>query len=89
MLPNRLFNVLIAIAVILVTGLTVREALATSAITSQTAAVVACDSLPSHYSIHARSMNQIATSILYTEDGPVGVDGGLRELMSAYRNCSR
>jgi hypothetical protein len=89
MLRNRLIHMLTMAAVVLVTSLTVREAFATVVITSQADSAIMCDSLPSRYSIHPKIVEEIGIVVLYSEDGPVGVDGGLRELMSAYRNCSR
>ena len=89
MLKNRLFNVLIAIALLIVVALTVREAFATSLITSKMDAAIKCDSLPSHYSIHTETVKETGTRLTYTEDGPTGIDGGLMYLLSAYRTCSR
>lgn len=89
LLRNRLFNVLVAAAVVLVTALTVREAFATAVVTSNSDAVIACDSLPARYSIHPKFIEETGITVLYSEDGPVGVDGGLTELLSAHRNCSR
>ena len=89
MFKNRLFNVLIAIALVMVIALTVRDALATASITSQTDAVVECNSLPSRYSLHTESVKATGTRLTYTDDGPTGVDGGLIYLLSAYRTCAR
>ena len=89
MFKNRLPNVLIAMALVITLAFTVQEALATTAIRSQTDARVKCASLPSRYSIHSKYVKEANMWIRYTEDGPVGVDGGLRELASAYRMCSQ
>jgi len=89
MFRNRLFNVLIAIALVVVITLTVREAFATADITSQTEVSIKCNSLPSRFSIHMVEVNQSGTRVTYTEDGPTGVDGGLKELFTAFRTCSR
>jgi hypothetical protein len=89
MLRNRLFNIFVVIALVTVVALTVREAFATSVITSQTDAAIKCDSLPSRYSIHTENVKETGTRLTYTEDGPTGVDGGLMYLLSAYRTCSR
>jgi hypothetical protein len=91
---SRLFNVLIAIALVIVVALTVREAFATGNIVSQTnatngAKTLECASLPSHYSIHTEYVKETGTRLTYTEDGPTGIDGGLMSLLSAYRTCSR
>jgi hypothetical protein len=89
MLRNRLFNLLIAIALVIVVALTVREAFATTLITSQPAAALECNSLPSHLSIHTEVLKETGTRLTYTEDGPTGVDGGLIQLLANYRTCSR
>jgi len=89
MLRNRLFNVLVAIALVLVVALTVREAFATSITISQADTAIKCDSLPSHYSIHTEIVKTTGTRLTYTEDGPTGIDGGLMNLLSTYRTCSR
>jgi hypothetical protein len=85
---NQLFNLTIAAALVIVISFTVREAAATSDVTSQAAGVLRCNSLPSPYSLHSK-VNESGTRWLYTEDGPTGVDGGLIELLSSYRTCSR
>jgi hypothetical protein len=89
MLRNRLFNVLIAIALVILVALTVREAFATSITTSQTSSTVKCDSLPSRHSIHTEYVEEMGMMVTSTEDGPTGVDGGLMYLLSAYRTCSK
>jgi hypothetical protein len=89
MQKNHLFNLLIATALVIVVALTFREAAATASLISQgdSAKAVECASLPSRYSIHTKPVGEI--SVLYTEDGPTGVDGGLVELLSGYRTCSK
>jgi hypothetical protein len=89
MSKNRLFDVLIAIALVAVVALTVREAFATSITTTRADAAVKCASLPSHSSIHTENVKATGTRLTYTEDGPTGVEGGLMYLLSAYRTCSR
>ena len=89
MQKHHLFNLLIAVALVLLIALTVREAFATSITTSQTDAVVKCDNLPSRYSIHSEYVEEMGMNVTYTEDGPTGVDGGLIYLLSNYRTCSR
>jgi hypothetical protein len=93
MLRNRMFNLLIAIALVIVVALTVREATAISSIVAKTDSAnqsdTECSSLPSHYSIHSEYVEEIGTAMTFTEDGPTGVDGGLIHLLSAYRTCSR
>ena len=91
---NRLFNMWIMMAVVIVIALTVREAAARAAIVSQTdsikgAKALECTNLPSRYSIHTVYVKELGMRVTYTEDGPTGVDGGLIYLLSSYRTCSR
>jgi hypothetical protein len=83
----HLFNLLVAIALVITLALTVREALAITLITSQTDAVTRCQALPSRHSIHTEVVNGI--SVPHSEAGPTGIDGGLAELMTAYRICTK
>jgi hypothetical protein len=94
MLRNRLFNVVIAILVVTVIALTVREAAATTSMISkndstQGTETLTCFSLPSRYSIRTEYVKEADTWIIRTEDGPTGVDGGFTSLLSDYRTCSR
>jgi len=87
---NRLFNSIVAFALLFAIKLTVREAAATNAVTSyqDNQSQVVCTNLPSRYSIHNEYVEGLGW-ITYTEDGPIGVDGGLIDLLSKYRTCSR
>ena len=87
MFKYRLFNVLIAMALVITLAFTVREAFATSLLRAEGNAVTTCASLPSRHSIHTEVVDGI--SVPYSEDGPTGADGGLVELLTAYRTCSR
>ena len=93
MLKNRIFNIFIIAALIVLVGFTVREASATSAvITSDSSASPSsseCASLPARSSIHSVYVKEMGTWMTYTEDGPTGVDGGLIHLLSEYRICSQ
>jgi hypothetical protein len=89
MFKNRLFNVLIAIALVITLAFTAREAFATTLLRSEVNAVAACESLPSRHSIHTEYVKEANLWIVRTENGPTGVDGGLIDLLSNYRNCSR
>ena len=94
MFKNRLFNLLIALALVIVISLTLREAKATAAMVSQTSSTkgtktMECLSLPSRYSIRTEYVEATGTALTYTEDGPTGVDSGLIQLLSDYRTCSR
>jgi hypothetical protein len=92
MLKNRLFNLFIAVALVMLIALTVREAFATTNIASHASAVneaarVECDSLPSLLSIHTERIQGTGVQLIYSEAGPTGVDGGVVYLLSAYRTC--
>jgi hypothetical protein len=92
MLKNRLFNLFIAVALVMLIALTVREAFATTNIASHGGAVnvaarVECDSLPSLLSIHTERIQGTGVQLIYSEAGPTGVDGGVVYLLSAYRTC--
>jgi hypothetical protein len=94
MLRNRLFNVFIPIALVLVISLTIRESSATTDIvlggdSTKATTTIKCVSLPSRYSLRTEYLEEADLWIFRTEDGPTGVDGGLIELMSNYRTCSR
>ena len=87
---QRLFNLLIAAALLVAVVLTVREAAATSAVISDAASVSAakseCNDLPSRHSIHSKYVSERGVWVSYTEDGATGPDGGLVHLLS---DCSR
>jgi hypothetical protein len=88
MSTNRFFKVLIALALVIAVILTAQEAIATNALKSTRNNTVACNILPSHYSIRSEYVKDASMWILRTEDAPTGVDGGLIELLSGYRSCS-
>ena len=89
MLKHRLFNLLIAIALVIVTAFTVREAVATTIIRSQVDTAIKCADLPSRFSIHSEYVKEADMWIVRTENRPTGTDGGLIDLLSDYRTCSR
>jgi len=91
MFSHRLFNFIVAIGLLVVIGLTVREASAatTALVSHQGFAELACESLPSHDSIHTEYVTERGVWVTYTEDGPTGIDGGLINLLSNYRTCSK
>jgi hypothetical protein len=88
---QRFFHLLITIALLAVIALTVSEAAATAHILSQTESVSRskCADLPSRHSIRTEYSSQRGAWITVSEDGPTGVDGGLIQLLSDYRTCSR
>ena len=90
MKANRLLYVVVAVALLVVTGLTVRAAAATNTLAGgKGSSKTTCTSLPSRYSIHNEYVEAMGIWITYTEDGPTGVDGGLVQLLSDYRTCSK
>ena len=95
MLPNRVFNLLIVIALVALVGLTFREASATSAVIAadqshgDLAKAAECASLPARTSIHSANTERSDLWLPYTKDGPTGLDGGLISLLSNYRDCSQ
>jgi hypothetical protein len=93
MSTNRWIQLFVLVALVLTFALTVREAVATSAVVSQSSSArrssIECASLPSRYSIHDLYVEEIGAWVTFSEDGPTGVDGGLPELLSYYRTCSR
>ena len=89
MLRHRLFNLLIAISLVIVTAFTAREAVATTILRSQGNKASVCASLPSRYSLRTEYMKDANLWVVRTENGPTGTDGGLIDLLSEYRSCSR
>jgi hypothetical protein len=93
MFKKRLFHLFIVIAVVIVAAFVVREALAEANVMSQNEATLSagseCASLPSRYSVHSEVVEETGTRLPATEDGPTGLDGGLMNLMSSYRTCSK
>lgn len=89
MFSHRLFNILIAVALLVVIGISVREASATTVVISQAnSAEPACKSLPSTSSIRSEYVKERGVWMTYSDDGPTGIDGGLIYLLSAARACS-
>jgi hypothetical protein len=94
MYKKRLFNILVALAMVITVVFTVQEAIAKSNSLSQGRAIrgakaIECASLPSHYSLHTEVVEETGTWLPHTEDGPTGIDGGLINLLSNYRTCSK
>lgn len=91
MKTNRLFNLCVAFALVVLLALTVREVAATAGVISKVSSAGSseCNSLPSRYSIYTEAVSETGTRLTYTEDGPTGIDGGLIHLLSMYRACSR
>ncbi|HEX6269539.1 MAG TPA: hypothetical protein VFZ43_04840 [Anaerolineales bacterium] len=87
---NHLFNHVIAAALLLIVGLTARETTATTAVAARKGSSdPACASLPSRYSITMDYVQERGVWVIYTGEGPTGVNGGLVQLLSDYRTCSK
>ncbi len=93
MFKNRLFNIFVAIALVMVVALTIREAAATAGIIFETdlatrAKAVECVNRPFHYSIRTEYLKEADMWVVRWENRPTGVDGGLLELLSNNQSCS-
>ena len=90
---HHLVNLIVAVLLLAVAALTVREAAATTGMFSQTDRVSPssgkCADLPSRYSIRSEYVQAMDSWVIVTEDGPTGIDGGLIQLLSDYRSCSK
>ena len=90
MYTQRLFNLFVVIALVVIVALTVREAAATSFVIADAGSQNSeCASLPSRSSIRTEYDEETGSWRTYSEAGPTGVDGGVIHLMSAYRACSK
>jgi hypothetical protein len=87
---NGLLYIVLAVGLLFVIGLTTRAAAATKPLAGgKGASEMTCTGLPSRYSIHNEYVEEMGIWMTYTEDGPTGVDGGLVQLLSDYRICSK
>lgn len=92
MLNYRLVSFFIIAAVVVLVGLTISEASATSIVISQPdSAWTACShlSMTSKSSTRSEYVAEQGVWVTYTEDGPTGRDGGLIHLLSNRRSCSQ
>lgn len=90
MFSHRLFNIIVAVALLVVIGLTVREAAATAQLISRAKSVeTACASLPSQHSIRTEYVPERGLWVTYSESGPTGMDGGLIQILSDRQACSK
>jgi hypothetical protein len=92
MATNRLFNGLIAVALVLVVSLTIWQSVETTKVVSAAGqqnepARTACFSEIERLSLEAVFVEGVGWAS-YTNQGPTGVDGGLLELLSNSRSCS-
>jgi hypothetical protein len=94
MFTSRVFNVLIAIALVIVVALTTREVLATAKVLARADAsgdlnAPRCAILPPQLSIETVYDQQRGMWVSHTTQGHTGVDGGLMSLIATYPTCSR
>jgi hypothetical protein len=90
MKANHVLYIVAAVALLFVIGLTVRAAAATNTLAGgKGSSETTCASLPSRYSIRSEYLEKAGIWLTFTEDGPTGVDGGLIQLLSHYRSCSK
>lgn len=90
---QRWFNLFIVVALVVALAITVREVAATSTVISRadsvSSPVLACSSLPARSSIHTEYVEEARMWVIRSENGPTGVDDGLKTLLSAYETCSK
>ena len=93
MFKKRSFQMLIAIAIVIMVALAMRELVAKANIMSHAEVTLGdktmCARLPSRYSLHTELVKETGMLLPSTEDGPTGIDGGLMDLLSSYRTCSK
>jgi len=96
MSKNRLFNIFLVAALTLMVALILQGAIETNRVAMAAGAsddtVVApiCDNpAVERSSIHRVYVNQMDTWLTYTDGAPTGVDGGLIDLLSNARVCSK
>ena len=88
MFKNRLFSTLVIAALVVVTALTIQQALETTKVVSAAASV--CTIPPVERSaIRSTFVQEKGTWVSLSVSGPTGVDGGLLHLLSDYRTCSK
>lgn len=87
---QRLFNLIIAIVLLVALLLTVQEVAATADLVGPAnpgnALDAECTSLPSRHSIRSEYVSEMGAWMTYTDEGPTGTDGGLVHILS---NCSQ
>jgi hypothetical protein len=96
---NRLFNVFISAALVLMAALTIGQSLETTKVAladgqsdqsySSLAAPICDKPAVERSSIHRVYVEQMDTWLTYTDGVPTGVDGGLIDLLSNARVCSK
>lgn len=96
---NRLFNVFVTVALVLMAVLTIRGSLETTKVASAASGpdqalaphnTPFCDNpAVRRSSIQRIYVGQMDTWLMYTDGGPTGVDGGLIHILSNSRVCSK
>ena len=91
MLTNRLFNVFIVAALVVIVVLTISQAVETTKVVSaasNSSSAVYCFSGMDRLSFTAVYGKETNAWFPHTNNGSTGVDGGLLELLSNNRSCS-
>ena len=99
MKKNRLFNIFVVAAMVLMIALTIQGTLATTRVAMAAgtsdpypaqAAAPLCD-FPAveRLAIRRVYVEQMKSWVTYTDGGPTGVDGGLIQLLSGSQDCSQ
>jgi hypothetical protein len=96
MIKDRLFNVFVVAALALMVALTIQGAIETTRVAMAAGAVDQAGAAPlcdvpavERSSIRRVYVQQMDTWLTYTNGGPTGVDGGLIDLLSNARVCSK
>ena len=99
MFKHRLFNILAIVALVVVTALTIQQALETTKVVHaaeiygqhnhSTEPSLCSLSIVDRSSLHSVYIKQMGIWVPRTNAGPTGVDGGLIQLLSEYRACSQ
>lgn len=93
MFRNRMFNISLIVALVIVTARTIQQALETTRVVS--AAGTFANRSPCHAAVMDRSSirsvyeEEIGMWVSRSDSGPTDVDGGLLHLLSDYRICSQ
>jgi hypothetical protein len=96
MIKNRLFNVFVVAALALMVALTIQGVIETAKVamaaggSDQALAAPLC-AIPAveRTAIRRVYVQQMDTWLTYTDGGPTGIDGGLIDLLSNARVCSK
>lgn len=92
MFRNRLFNILIVVALVMVTVFTIQQALETTRVVAAAGgpATSLCR-IPAVdlTTISTMYVEELGITVIRSDNGPTGVDGGLIHLLSDRQACSQ